>query len=60
MTTETPEPRFERFCLASPSGTVMMAFYTDDGEVRVTHPLAVVEAVDDSRVSVGIPEAGRP
>ena len=26
-------------------------------EVRVTHPLAVVEAVEDSLVSVGIPEA---
>ena len=55
MTTETPEPRFERFCLAYPSGTVVMAFYADDGEVRVTHPLAVVEAVEDSRVIVGIP-----
>jgi hypothetical protein len=60
MRTETPEPRFERFRLAYPSGTVVMTFYADDGEVRVTHPLAVVEAVDDSRVSVGIPEVGRP
>jgi hypothetical protein len=60
MTTETSEPRFERFCPAYPSGTVVMAFYADDGEVRVTHPLAGVEAVDDSRVSVGVPEVGRP
>jgi hypothetical protein len=60
MTTETPEPHFERFCLAYPSGTVVMVFYADDGEVCVTYPLAVVEAVDDSRVSVGIPEVGRP
>jgi hypothetical protein len=29
MTTETPEPRFERFRLAYPSGTVVMAFYAD-------------------------------
>ena len=63
MTTDTPKPRFERFCLAYPSGTVVMAFYGDGatlGEVRVTHPLAVVEAVEDSRVSVGIPEVGTP
>ena len=59
MTTGTPEPRFERFCLAYPSGTVVVVFYADDGEGRVTHPLAVVEAVDDSRVSAGIPEVGR-
>lgn len=56
MTTETPEPRFERFCLAYSSGTAVMAFYGDDGEVRVTHTLAVVEVVEDSRVSFGIPE----
>jgi hypothetical protein len=60
MTTKTPEPRFGRFCLAYPSGTVVMAFYADDGEVRVTHYLAVVEAAEDSRVSVGTPEVGRP
>lgn len=41
MTTETPEPCYERFCLAYPSGTVVMAFYADGAtlcEVRVTHP----------------------
>jgi hypothetical protein len=61
MTTETPEPRFERFCLAYPSGTVVMHYGGGAalGDVRVTHPLAVVEAVEASWVSVGIPEAGR-
>lgn len=59
MTTETtdapePEPRYERYILEYPSGTVVIAFYaggTTLGEVRVTHPLAVVEAVEASRVS---------
>jgi hypothetical protein len=60
MTAETSEPRFERFCLAYPSGTVVMAFYAYDGEVRVSTPLAVVEAVEDSRVSVGIRAGGAP
>ena len=55
MMTDPPAPefRFERFCLAYPSGTVVMAFYGDGatlGEVRVTHPLAVVEAIEDSLV----------
>jgi hypothetical protein len=39
---------------------VVDTYYGDGatlGEVRVTHPLAVVETVEDSRVSV---EAGRP
>jgi hypothetical protein len=61
MTTETPEPRFERFCPAYPSGTVVMHYGGGAalGEVRITHPLAAVEAVEASWVSVGIPEAGR-
>ena len=51
---ETPEPRYECFRLAYPSGTVVMAFYAGGApleEVRVTHPLAS-EAIEDSRVSV--------
>lgn len=55
--------RFERFCLASPSGKAVMAFYADGatlGGVRVTHSLAVVEVIEVSPVSVRIPEVGRP
>jgi hypothetical protein len=55
--------RFERFCLTYPSGTAVMVFYADGatlGGVRVTHPLAVVEVIEVSRLSVGIPELGRP
>lgn len=57
VTTDAPElaPRFERYRLTYPTGTVVDAYYGDGatlGEVRVTHPLAVVEAVEDSRVSV--------
>jgi hypothetical protein len=54
--TPKPEPSFERFCLGYPSGTVVMAFYADGApleEVRVTHPLALVEVVEDSLVGVG-------
>ena len=55
MTTETPEPvpRFERFTVTYPSGTVIPSFYCGGvtlREVQVTHPLAVVEVVEDSRV----------
>ena len=59
--TETPEPRFERFRMAYPSGAVVMAFYAGGamlGEVQATHLLAVVEVVEASRVSVGIPFRG--
>jgi hypothetical protein len=55
MTAETPEPRFERFCLAYPSGTAVMAYYGDGaavGEEQASPLLAVVEAVEDSRVSL--------
>jgi hypothetical protein len=48
-----PEPCYERYRLASPSGTVIERFYAGGaplGEVRVTHPLAVVEAIEDSLV----------
>lgn len=44
---------FERFRLAYPSGTVIHAHYCGGctlEEVRVTHPLATVEAIEDSRV----------
>ncbi|MGH7315687.1 MAG: hypothetical protein ACREJS_05435 [Candidatus Rokuibacteriota bacterium] len=54
--TDTPEPvpQFERFTVTYPSGTVVASFYPGGApleEVRMTHPLAVVEAVEDSRVS---------
>jgi hypothetical protein len=57
MTAETPEPRFERFCLAYPSGTAVMAYYyygggAAVGEVQASPLLVVVEAVEDSRVSL--------
>jgi hypothetical protein len=60
MTTDTADPLFERFRLTYPSGTAVEAFYCGGAtlrEVRVVHPMAVVEAVEDSRVSV---EADRP
>ena len=52
--TETPERAY-------PSGAVVMAFYAGGampGEVQATHLLAVVEVVEASRVSVGIPFRG--
>jgi Putative polyhydroxyalkanoic acid system protein (PHA_gran_rgn) len=51
MTTETPEPepRYERFCLAYPPGTVVFGRSTRTArpwdEVRVTHPMAIVESL---------------
>jgi len=49
MTADTPEFLYERFTVLYPSGTVIEADYGSDGatleEVRVTHPLAVVEPV---------------
>ncbi len=53
-----PEPPvlYERFTVTYPSGTVIPSLYTGGAtliEVRVTHPLAVVEAVEDSLVGVG-------
>jgi hypothetical protein len=41
LTTETSEPRFERFCLAYPSGTAVMAYYGGGaalGEVQASPP----------------------
>ncbi|MGH8584639.1 MAG: hypothetical protein ACREWE_00090 [Gammaproteobacteria bacterium] len=52
--TPFPAPRFERFTVTYPSGTVVASFYPGGAlleEARITHPLAVVEAVEDSRVS---------
>jgi hypothetical protein len=51
-----PEPPqlYERFAATYPSGTVIESFYAGGAtlhEVHVTHPLAVVEADQDSRVS---------
>ncbi len=55
MTIDTPEPepRYERFRLTYPSGTVIDSHYgRADGatleEVRVTHPMATVEPVEAS------------
>ncbi|MGH8584654.1 MAG: hypothetical protein ACREWE_00165 [Gammaproteobacteria bacterium] len=51
---DTPElePRYERFRLTYPSGTVVESYYGPDGadleEVRVAHPLATVEPVEAS------------
>ena len=54
--TDTPDltPCYERFTVTYPSGTVVMSFYAGGAplqEVRITHPLAVVEAVEDSLVN---------
>lgn len=49
--TPEPEPRYERFALTYPSGTVIESFYAGGAtrrEVRVTHPMATVEPVEDS------------
>ena len=53
-----PVPLYERFTATYQSGTVIEPYYSGGAtlrEARVTHPLATVEAVEDSRVSV---EAG--
>jgi len=59
MTTDTPArntpepaPRFERFRLTYPTGTVIESFYADGAtleEVRVMHPLARVEVVAEAK-----------
>jgi hypothetical protein len=49
----SPISPFERR-VACPSGTVVDAYYGDGAtliEVQVTHPLAMVTVVEDSRVS---------
>lgn len=54
MTPLEPEPLYERFTLTYPSGTVIPTFYCGGApleEVRATHPLAVVKAIEDSRVT---------
>jgi hypothetical protein len=57
MTTEAPEPvpRYERFRVTYPSGTVIESYYLIGGggtlrQVQVEHPLAKVEADQDSLV----------
>jgi hypothetical protein len=53
MTPDSPEPLYERFLLAYPSGTVVPSFYAGGAtlrEARVSHPLAQVEVDEDSRV----------
>ncbi|MGH8589437.1 MAG: hypothetical protein ACREXX_08925 [Gammaproteobacteria bacterium] len=47
--TPEPEPRYERFAVTYPSGTVIESFYaggTTLREVKVTHPMATVEPVE--------------
>jgi hypothetical protein len=51
-----PEPPalYERFTVTYPSGTFIESFYASGAtlrEARVTHPMAIVEAVEASRVS---------
>jgi hypothetical protein len=44
---------YERFTVTYPSGTVIPSFYAGGAtliEVRVTHPLATVDAIEDSLV----------
>lgn len=44
-------PRFRRFRIVYPSGTVIEGYYHDGAplrEVQVAHPLAVVEVVEES------------
>jgi hypothetical protein len=59
MTAEThqPVPRYERFTVTYPSGTVIESYYLIEGggtlrQVQVEHPMATVEPVSDSRMSV--------
>jgi hypothetical protein len=45
-----------RVTVTYPSGTVIESFYAGGAtlsEVRATHPLAVVDAIEDSLVGVG-------
>jgi hypothetical protein len=56
MTTDTPEPRYERFTVQYPvSGTTIDAYYCGGAtlrEAQVGHPMAVVAVVADSQVRV--------
>jgi len=54
MTTDAPEPLYERFTATYPSGTVIESYYAGGAtlrEVQVSHPMAGIDAVEDSRVS---------
>lgn len=49
-------PRYEHFRITYPSGTVFDSYYLIEGggtlrQVRLEHPLAKVEPVEESRVS---------
>ena len=51
------EPRFGHFLIRYPSGTTFDSYYLIEGggtllEVQVEHPMAVVEADEDSRVDM--------
>jgi hypothetical protein len=54
--TPEPEPRFERFTVRYPSGTVLESYWCIEGggtlqAVQMEHPLGVVEPDADSLVS---------
>jgi hypothetical protein len=56
-TTDPLEPRYERFLIRYPSGTVIESSWLIEGggtvqQVRLEHPLGVVEANEDSQVHV--------
>jgi hypothetical protein len=57
MTTDPPEPRYERFTVIYPSGTVINSVWCLEGggtlrAVQVEHPMAQVTPVENSRVHI--------
>jgi hypothetical protein len=53
--TPEPEPRYERFTVTYPSGTAIESYWCIEGggtvqQVRLEHPMALVEADIDSRI----------
>lgn len=47
-----PEPRYDRFIIPYPSGTVIEAFYAGGAtlrEVQVLHPMATVEVAEEGK-----------
>jgi hypothetical protein len=56
MTTDTSEPLYRRFRITYPSGTTLDSYWLLEGggtvqQVMLEHPLGVVEADLDSRVT---------
>lgn len=65
MKTPSPRPLYERFTVYPASGTVLQSFYCGGAtlrEAQVSHPLAQVDADEDSRVELprDISSARRP